>query len=328
MPRFCDQYWSELPEFAKTAAGVLGYDQESWDADEAVPFDSKDFVDLTYNEKKAAHVLSIEFIEKKNDVWWEDVDEVTKGHAEALGWDEHKWDHDYQITDLECEHWYWSDMDSSQKEAAMYFGYCQETWDETGEEVTFDGSGSKPSRKPNRRKPQKSNKADEEKKDDDDDDGKAKAKKTFKESRFYGGGAGASFDHRNNRFVKEIELYTSSIVNGMKVTYHGGRVMKNGHDGPVPVVGRTHTMTMASDEYIHTIVVRAAGTIQELTFLTNKGQEFGPHGGKGRMMKDKEGEVTTVRAPNGYHLCGFFGRESKLIDALAFRWGPNSDVDA
>jgi len=44
------------------------------------------------------------------------------------------------------------------------------------------------------------------------------------------------------------------------------------------------------------------------------------------MLKDKKGEVHNMLAPPGKCLCGLLGRQSKKIDALALRWGPNDTV--
>ena len=115
MPKYCHQYWEELPESAKAAAAVLQYTGESWDADEEVPFDTKSFAELTLNEKKAAMFLGIEFIEKKNQTWWEDTDEEIQKHAQVLGWDQEKWDDNWHIHHLDCEHWWWEDMDEEQR---------------------------------------------------------------------------------------------------------------------------------------------------------------------------------------------------------------------
>jgi hypothetical protein len=129
-----DWWWEDLPEKAKRAAAVLKYDKESWDEDKTIPYDGKAFVDCTMEEKRAATFLHLKPIETKLDpLWWSDTDEETKKQAAVLGWDQHKWDDDWAIHDLPCEHWYWKDMTDEQKAAAQYFGYCKGTWDETDE---------------------------------------------------------------------------------------------------------------------------------------------------------------------------------------------------
>lgn len=119
-----------MPEKAHRAAKVLGYTAESWDADAHVPYDDKKFVDCTYAEKNAAMYLKLSPIHKKLDpLWWNDVDEETKKHAAVLGWDQHKWDDDWSIESLPCEHWWWRDMTPEQQAAGRHFGYGKGTWD-------------------------------------------------------------------------------------------------------------------------------------------------------------------------------------------------------
>ena len=146
MPEHYNEWWWEdLPEKAKKAAKVLGYDKDSWDEDKPVPYDSKAFVDCTKEELRAATFLHMKPIDKKLDpLWWSETDEETKKQAGILGWDQHKWDDDWKIHDLPCEHWYWKDMTNEQKAAAQYFGYSKATWDETGEDDEEDFVASAP----------------------------------------------------------------------------------------------------------------------------------------------------------------------------------------
>ena len=90
----------------------------------------KEFVELTHDEKQAMRLVGLEPIDKFHDIWWEDCDAVTKKAAETLGFDEHKWDHDYAIRDLPVEEKYWKELSEEQRKAARYFGYNRSTWDE------------------------------------------------------------------------------------------------------------------------------------------------------------------------------------------------------
>ena len=136
---YSDDWWEDLPDKAKRAAKVLGYDQESWDTDAPVPYDSQSFSECSYQEKQAAMYLHMSPIDKKLDLWWDDVDEETKKYAHVLGWDHHKWDDDWEIEDLPCEHWNWNDMTNEQQEAGRHFGYGRGTWDYVeDEEEDFD----------------------------------------------------------------------------------------------------------------------------------------------------------------------------------------------
>lgn len=68
------------------------------------------------------------------DVWWSETDDETRAAATALGFDEHKWNDDWEIKDLEVEHLYWKDLTDEQKDAAIHFGYSRALWDETDED--------------------------------------------------------------------------------------------------------------------------------------------------------------------------------------------------
>jgi hypothetical protein len=132
---YIDWWWEDLPEKQKKYARMLGYEnQKHWDDDEAVPYDSKDFDECTYKELKAARYLGLDPIDQKLDIWWSEASEDTKKHAGVLGWDQEKWDDDWMIEDLPCEHLYWKDLSEEQKAAAKHFGYNKALWDETEDE--------------------------------------------------------------------------------------------------------------------------------------------------------------------------------------------------
>jgi hypothetical protein len=137
-----EMYWDDMPEIAHTAAKTLGYTKETWDDDEAVPYNDKAFSTCTNPEKQAAMFLNLNPIASKLNVWWEDLDETTKEHATAIGWTSDKWDEDYEIEHLDVEHLFWSELDSKQQAAASYFGYTKATWDETWNPSDFNVSSS------------------------------------------------------------------------------------------------------------------------------------------------------------------------------------------
>lgn len=109
----------------------MGYTKETWDADAEIEYDEKDFADCTVQEKHAAMYLGMNPIDEKLDIWWSETDDETKAFATVLGFDQHKWDEDWELKDLPCEHWYWKDMTEEQKDAAIHFGYSRALWDET-----------------------------------------------------------------------------------------------------------------------------------------------------------------------------------------------------
>jgi len=322
---YCDWWWEDLPESARKAATVLGYSQETWDADEDVPYDHQSFAECTRNEKAAALFLGMPPLEDKLDVWWSEVDPETQKHAEALTYTQQFWDEDYYLEDLPCDAWYWKDMNEEQKAAARHFGYTPSTWDETGEDVfeTADGADVEvPAGKKDEKKEEGGKKTGGGRKKQDK---KKKDQGKYKVSRFLGGESGALFDHRNHRFIESIEVFTGGkIIDGLKVTYCNHAIHNAG-----TCSGKSEKFTLEKGEYIEKVEVRSDQVVQELTFHTNKGKQHGPFGGHGRMLKDKKGGVHNLHAPRrDMCLCGFLGRQSKLIDALALRWGPTDTVPA
>lgn len=57
------------------------------------------------------------------------IDAETKKAALALDWTQHKWDHDWELWDLEVDKKYWNEMTDEEKAGAMHFGYTHHTWD-------------------------------------------------------------------------------------------------------------------------------------------------------------------------------------------------------
>jgi hypothetical protein len=331
---YCDYWWEDLPESARKAAELLGYTEETWDEDEHVPYDAASFLETTPNQRAAALFLGMPVINSKLDVDWNELDETTQKHATTLTWTQELWDDDYDIEDLECNNWYWKDMTEEQKEAARYFGYTRITWDETEEDVfelivpagdedaeeTASPSPAAAAAAAPEPKPEK--KTSGPKKQGQSAEAKAEKKKNYSVSKFYGGESGKVFDHGNHRFIEAVEVFGKHVVTGIKVTYINHQVYKAGDCD-----GKSHKVELATGEYINKVAVRDDDkNIQELTFFTSTGQTHGPFGGHGGLLH-KAGEVKELRAPLNAALCGFLGREtSKHITAIAFRWGPASDV--
>ena len=180
-----DMYWADMPEVAHKAAEMLGYTGETWDNDDSVPYDEKEFAACTTAEKQAAMFLHLNPIGKKFNVWWEDLDETAKEHAINIGWTSDKWDEDYEIEHLEVEQLYWADLDTKQKEAASYFGYTKATWDETWEASDFNmssasgGGGGHSVNKPHAKPTQKPNSDNGAAEGNDDGDDQKKPTKMF-----------------------------------------------------------------------------------------------------------------------------------------------------
>jgi hypothetical protein len=76
MPKYKDCWYEDLPEEARKAATVLGWDsKDKWDQSVDVPYRAKTFDQLTMNEKRAAVFLQIDLIGDKLDIFWAQTDE-------------------------------------------------------------------------------------------------------------------------------------------------------------------------------------------------------------------------------------------------------------
>lgn len=127
---FTHHNWADLPPQALKAARILGYTQDIWDEEKNLPYYNKTMATASIQEKQAAMYLGMDPLWEKCDLDWKDIDSMTKDYATTLGWDETKWDEDWDIVDLEIEHKFWKDLTHKERQAAEYFGYIQCTWDE------------------------------------------------------------------------------------------------------------------------------------------------------------------------------------------------------
>lgn len=283
----------------------------------------KEFVELTHDEKQAMRLVGLEPIDKFDDIWWEDCDAVSKKAAETLGFDEHKWDHDYAVRDLPVEEKYWKELSEEQRKAARYFGYNRSTWDEveyddddsyasdddekleSGMENLNVGGGKKPDKKPDKKPGKGSGKA-----------SKPRPKVKFGCTTMYGGEGGVEFDDRMHPRIKAITIRGGKVIDGITILYSDGEKTHGGAGGG------GHTMMLKDGEYVNYVKVKAGEKlVQHLTFKTNKGQELSA-GGSGGLLLDKEGEDFECRAPPNSQMCGIKGRSGKYLDAIGIRWGP------
>lgn len=315
----------------------MGYTtKEMWDEDQSVPFDTKPFVDLTLSEKRAAFFLGINVIDKKLNIWWEDTDAETKSAALAVGFTKETWDDDWRIQDFPIEHKHWKELTDEQRAGASHFGYTRITWDETGETEFDDDDLPAPKLPPPPKESKEENNDGEESsgsesEEDEEEDvqideaakaakkeekkKKKKSKKRFAASEFFGGESGSDFDDHNHKLIQKVVLRGGLTLDAIELTYEMGKTTKHGGNG-----GKEHSLELGKNEYINEVVVRHANLVQSLKFITNKGNEV-VAGGRGRPILDSRGEETTVKAPPGMKLCGIMGRDGKLVDAIAFRWG-------
>jgi len=311
-------YWEDLPASAKKAATLLGYTQDTWDAAEKVAYHQKDFENLTYDEKRAAVYLGRNPLDYKlKNVKWDTIqDENMKKHAKVLGWDEHKWNKNWPVHDVDVYQYGWSGLSEEQKKALTYFGYNQNLWDQTGNEETFQGGGgggAVPASKPS--KGSAATSSSEEKKDDDDKKKKKKKPVPFSQSPAFGGTRGTEFDDGNHMHIHEITVAAdANMVHGIAVKYVG-KECKHGSIGQ----DNTKTFKLRNGEFITSAKVTSVsrnGVVSSVTFFTNRGQKLGPCG-------EEKGNEDTAKAQDGAVLCGLHGRAGKHINALGFKWGPN-----
>lgn len=347
-----DRWWSELPPKGKAAAKELGFTPEIWDADEHVPYEEEKICDVTNMQKSAAMYLGENPIDKKCDIWWSEADPVTQKYAQIIGWDEHRWDHDWRIQDLPIEHKYWSELTDEEKEAAEYFGYCQVLWDEVSDDENLPNWGEGESKEAADDSEEEDE--EEEKKEDEpeivdeevfsdeeesdeveevpDEEAAAaagiekeeekptkKKKIVFKKSKPYGGMGGSPFTLGNNRHIEKLVIWADRhICHGIQITVNNGQEKM-----ACTADGKKHEIVFDDDEFITHVKVRSGKHIQSLTFRTNMGRTIGPIGGKGwRFGHDKPGQEVSVPAPFKRQLCGFSGKGGLNLDSIIFHWGP------
>eukprot|EP01040_Poterioochromonas_malhamensis_P006046 gene6046-6499_t len=76
------------------------------------------------------------------------------------------------------------------------------------------------------------------------------------------------------------------------------------------------------DEYVTKVTLRCGEKLDQITFYTNKNNQFGPYGGSG-------GHAETVTFPTGKYLQYFEGRCGEMVDAICFAIGdmlPKKDA--
>lgn len=64
---YLDEYWSDLPKDIKIVAKRIGYNKNLWDSDGRTPMESKEWQDLTPNERKDVGIIGYTETKWKND---------------------------------------------------------------------------------------------------------------------------------------------------------------------------------------------------------------------------------------------------------------------
>ena len=126
--KYEDVPWSKLPMDARKAAGVIGFDQKSWDDKEWLEIDDKHWHDMTTEETKACETLGWDkesWEHKYEHSSWSDLPKHVQQAAEKLGWNKEKWDDDWDVPAWEKE---WTDFTPEEQRCLHVLGYYVHTW--------------------------------------------------------------------------------------------------------------------------------------------------------------------------------------------------------
>lgn len=124
-----DVPWSRLPLAQRKAAKTLGYNPESWDAQEWCDATDVHWWDLRGEVKKACETLG--WTEKswtkyEGGYYWKDLPVHVQRAATRMGWDKEKWDDDW---DVDCWHKGWESFSEEERRCLHVMGYYRLTWD-------------------------------------------------------------------------------------------------------------------------------------------------------------------------------------------------------
>merc|ERR1712238_183132 len=155
--------WNELPDDVKSAAVALGYTQEIWDTEGALPVETFDKMwdQLTMEQRLSATMLfgytedpwntddpdwEEEVVDQKylkitamNDKEWSELSEELQQSAILLGFDQKTWDNSDQEdgpapppTTLQN----WTELSDTQQDAAMSLGWTEQLWCDATDDAT------------------------------------------------------------------------------------------------------------------------------------------------------------------------------------------------
>jgi len=103
--------WSELSSDQQNAAGLYGYNQQTWD------------VERTDDGQEEEEELTMADYENMN---WNGLPQEIKDAMTVLGWSKSAWNLGESVS---TESMIWSELSSDQQNAAGLYGYDQQTWD-------------------------------------------------------------------------------------------------------------------------------------------------------------------------------------------------------
>merc|ERR1712238_638592 len=116
-----EEDWKELPDDVKSAALALGYTQEIWDTEGALPVETFDKMwdQLTMEQRLSATML----FGYTEDTW----------NTDDPDWEEEVVDQKYlKITAMNDKEW--SDLSVALQQSAILLGFDQKTWDNSDQE--------------------------------------------------------------------------------------------------------------------------------------------------------------------------------------------------
>ena len=149
----------------------------------------------------------------------------------------------------------------------------------------------------------------------------------------FGGNGGVPFDslmtdescidQTDVRLLTGISVRAGTIVDGITLFYHGGKILSYGGSG-----GKEESIFFCPGEYIIRVDVQFnANYVCCLTFHTNQNRILGPCGGNGGLFLGGNGPLFAVaaEAPRGQMLVGIIGREGVFLDSIGFRFRGAND---
>lgn len=133
----------------------------------------------------------------------------------------------------------------------------------------------------------------------------------------FGGKGGIAFNYLANlpdSMPTKVSMRSASRVDGVSLTYGNGTVLSSGGTG-----GTESSMNLSKDEYLTQVTLckgarNGNDRIFYAEFKTNKGNVLS--GGQ------KTSDTTTLKAPSGWYIAGFFGRAESELDKLGVIYKP------
>ncbi|MCL2178878.1 MAG: jacalin-like lectin domain protein [Proteobacteria bacterium] len=130
------------------------------------------------------------------------------------------------------------------------------------------------------------------------------------QSLLYGETSGDAFSEGGlGKSLLRIHIAFGAHVDSIQFEWlEGGRILRSIRRGGEGGCQR-HSFALEPGEKIIRVEGKSGQCVDQLTFTTSKGNQYGPFGGQG-------GNSFVLDAPGGVN--GFFGHASQLLDAIGF----------